>query len=106
MKCVKIAYNQAPSYKTPNANNNNNNNKFYKEQDYTDKNDDNDDDDDDICYQVSKTSLTPSKHRMINSNSSQTSTANFEWFNVYVPSLLSANNFIKVRLEFKTKMLN
>jgi len=96
--CVKIAY--ISSNSTSNNSKQNNSNKYYK--DSTDKHNyanqnDSDDDDDDICYKVSKTSLTPNKHRVRDNLSDQENEDYYEWFNVSVPSLLSANNFIKVR---------
>lgn len=100
--CVKIAY--ISSNSTSNNSKQNNSNKYYK--DSTDKHNyanqnDSDDDDDDICYKVSKTSLTPNKHRVRDNLSDQENEDYYEWFNVSVPSLLSANNFIKVRLKQK-----
>jgi len=102
--CVKIAY--ISSNSTSNNSKQNNSNKYYKDStdkhNYANQNDsDSDDDDDDICYKVSKTSLTPNKHRVRDNLSDQENEDYYEWFNVSVPSLLSANNFIKVRLKQK-----
>jgi hypothetical protein len=105
--CVKIAY--ISSNSTSNHSKQNGN-KYYK--DSTDKHNyanqddsDLDDDDDDICYKVSKTSLTNNnKHRVRDNLSDQDNEDYYEWFNVSVPSLLSANHFIKVRYLNLTKI--